>query len=67
MAGIAVGTLLAVVVARVLTGLLYGVSARDPITYAGAAVVLLMASAAACLVPAMRALRVDPVVALKVE
>ncbi|MGH7654143.1 MAG: ADOP family duplicated permease [Gemmatimonadaceae bacterium] len=65
--GVVLGTLVAVGGARVLTGLLYGVTAHDPATYVGAIVVLLIASVAACLVPARRALQVHPVEALRVE
>jgi putative ABC transport system permease protein len=51
--------------ARVLNHLLFGVSAADPISYVGAAVVLALAVAIACGVPAWRAARVDPMVALR--
>ena len=51
--------------ARVLNHLLFGISAADPISYAGAAVVMALAVAIACGVPAWRAARVDPMVALR--
>ncbi len=51
--------------ARVLNHLLFGISAADPISYAGAAAVMALAVAIACGVPAWRAARVDPMVALR--
>ncbi len=64
-AGTLAGALAAMAGAGILGRLLYGVSARDPITFAGAAGLLLAASAIACLVPAHRATRVSPVDALR--
>jgi len=65
--GALVGLLAAAVVARTLSSLLYGVSAIDPLAYAGAALVLLVVAALANLIPARRAARVDPMVALRHE
>jgi ABC-type antimicrobial peptide transport system permease subunit len=63
--GLGIGTLLAVAATRSLTGLLYGVSSIDPIAYATAAVVLIAVAVAANIIPARRAARVDPMIALR--
>ena len=65
--GTAIGALFAVVGARLLTKLLFGVTADDPATLIAAALVLLAASTAACLIPARRATRINPVDALRSE
>jgi len=52
---------------RLMSSLLYGVAATDPLTFAGGAALLAAAALAACLIPAFRATRVDPVVALHCE
>jgi predicted permease len=65
--GTALGTAAAVAASRILAGLLYGVTSRDPATFVGAAGVLLLASTAACLVPARRAMMINPVEALRAE
>ena len=61
MLGIAIGAAIAVVLARVAGGLLFGVAAFDPPTYAGLAIVLLGLAAAAAYVPARRAMALDPI------
>jgi len=66
-AGLAGGCLLAAIAARLIAGALYGVSAADPVSWASAAVVLLVASALANLIPAWRAARVTPSEALRTE
>ncbi|HEU4631509.1 MAG TPA: ADOP family duplicated permease [Gemmatimonadaceae bacterium] len=65
--GIAIGALLTWAAARWVEPLLFGVSPRDPLTYAAVAVVLLAVALLAGLAPARRAVRVDPSEALRVE
>jgi putative ABC transport system permease protein len=64
-AGIVLGLGGALAVARGLQGMLYGVGAADPVSYAAAAAVLLVSVAVASIIPAWRASRVDPTVALR--
>jgi putative ABC transport system permease protein len=66
-AGLAVGVVVALALAQVLASQLYGVGTRDPLTFAGSALVLLAAALAACYLPARRATRVDPITALRCE
>jgi putative ABC transport system permease protein len=66
-AGIALGTLGALASARVLESLLYGISGRDALTYAGVAALLVGVALVACYLPARRATRTDPSVALHAE
>ena len=66
-AGLTLGLLGAAALGRVLTSLLYGVKPTDAFTFVGVAGVLLAVVLAACLVPARRALRVDPLEALRSE
>jgi predicted permease len=63
--GIAIGLAGAAWLTRVLSSFLYGVSVRDPLTFGGVAVVLFSAALLACLGPARRASRADPVAALR--
>jgi putative ABC transport system permease protein len=65
--GIAVGFLGAVVGAKVMKDLLVGVAPFDPVTYAGVSLLLALVAVAACFVPVRRAMRVDPVLALRYE
>ena len=63
--GLALGVLGAATLTRLMSGLLYGVGALDPLTFLGVALVLLAVAAGACLVPARRASTVDPMIALR--
>jgi predicted permease len=65
LAGLAIGAAGAVLLARGLDRLLFGVPATDPLTYLGVAALLLVVAALACLLPARRAASVDPLVALR--
>ncbi|MGH9776105.1 MAG: ABC transporter permease [Candidatus Acidiferrales bacterium] len=65
--GLAVGVVVALGLTRLISSLLYGVSAADPITYGSVVVLLMSVAAAACYIPARRAMSVDPLVALRHE
>jgi len=65
--GLALGLVGVVALSRVMVGLLYGVSPTDPLTFMGVSIVLLVVALLACLIPARRATRVDPIVALRSE
>jgi putative ABC transport system permease protein len=65
--GVALGLLGAIAVTRLLKGLLFGISASDPWTFAVIAALLVGVALLACLIPAQRATRVDPLEALRSE
>ena len=65
--GAAAGTLGALLLTRVLSAVLFGVRATDPVTFAGAVTVLLITGLVATWLPALRATRVDPVRAIRAE
>jgi predicted permease len=65
--GLVFGLGMALVIARLLSGLLYGVGAADPLTFAVIATVLLAVGLLACFLPARRAIKLDPMEALRSE
>ena len=65
--GLCIGLLAAVGSTRLVAALLYGVNPNDPIVFAGVTLLLALAAFAACYLPARRALRIDPVVALRFD
>jgi len=66
-AGIGAGLIAAFGISRVLATLLFGVEPRDPLTFAAVTAMLFAVAIAACLLPALKASRVDPVIALRCE
>jgi putative ABC transport system permease protein len=65
--GLLLGLTAAVAASSAITALLFGITRLDPSTYAAVAALLLLVSAAACLIPARRAVSINPVVALRAE
>ena len=65
--GIAIGTVTALGLTRLMTKMIFGIRAADPTTFVGVAILLTLVAAAACFFPARKAMRVDPLVALKYE
>jgi putative ABC transport system permease protein len=65
--GLAAGTVLSLLLIQLIRGFLFNVSPEDPLTFVAVGVVLIFAGTLACLLPARRAMRVDPAVALRAE
>ena len=66
-AGVVIGLCAAVVFTQIVSTFLFGISPRDPVTFASVTVVLAVTAAAACAIPALRAVRVDPAVTFRSE
>ena len=67
LAGIALGIVGALLLGRVVASLLYGVQPTDVVTFAGVSVLLILVAVLACYIPARRAIKVDPMIALRQE
>ena len=65
--GLVVGIAVGAMATRVLSDMLFGVTARDPLTFMGVPVLLLLVAFLACYIPARSATRIDPLVALRYE
>jgi putative ABC transport system permease protein len=65
--GVAIGLAAAAIASQFITAMLFAISPLDPSTYVTVVVLLILASAIACTVPALRASRVDPIIALRYE
>jgi putative ABC transport system permease protein len=65
--GVVIGVGVSLALTRFMRSQLFGVSANDPFTFGGVAIMLILVAVAACVIPAQRAMRVDPMVALRYE
>jgi ABC-type antimicrobial peptide transport system permease subunit len=67
LAGVVIGVGAAFALTRLMTDLLFGVSAHDPLTFVAVAALLIVVAVLACYIPARRATRINPTVALRYE
>jgi ABC-type lipoprotein release transport system permease subunit len=67
MSGLLMGLAAALLLTRWLSSMLFQVTPRDPVTFGGVALILITVALLACYIPARRATRVDPIVALRYE
>jgi putative ABC transport system permease protein len=65
--GLGLGLVASALAARLLQGLLFGVPPQDPVTFIGVAALVSLVGLGACALPALRAARVDPLVAMRAE
>jgi predicted permease len=65
--GVAIGIAAALALTRLMTGMLYGVTATDPLTFSAVALLFVCVALAACYIPARRAMHIDPMAALRYE
>ncbi len=65
--GVAIGVVVALGITRLVASMIYGVTPYDPVTFVAVAIMLVLVAAVACYVPARRAMRVDPMIALRYE